>query len=391
MRVLVLGAGVSGLTSALELLRRGFAVTLLADRFAPDVTSVVAGALWERPPAVCGSTMEPAALRRAQAWSETSYEVFTDLAAGTETGVFLRPVTFYFPRPIDEMPDEREKVRALAETVREFRHDPALIEENGVGREAARGLRDAYTYLAPMVDTDVYLAWLLAEVRRLGALVREERVEGSLDEIWSDLLERHDAEVLVHCAGLGARELVGDTVERDALEPLRGALVRVCDAGHELVPGGHCVALGVGGDETEGATSFVFVVPRGRDRVVLGGLAEPGEWDVDLAIGSDHDAGYAPIREMHRRCVEFLPALEGAPIDAAEPLRVGLRPVRAGGVRLETDAERRIVHDYGHGGSGVTLSWGCAREVADRVEALVGSPSSGLYSGRRRGLELAHA
>ena len=49
--------------------------------------------------------------------------------------------------------------------------------------------------------------------------------------------------------------------------------------------------------------------------------------------------------------------------------RVGLRPARPS-VRLE--AEGRVVHNYGHGGAGVTLSWGCAEEVRDLVASLVG-------------------
>ena len=53
-KVLVIGAGVSGLTTSLCLLRRGFAVIVVAEKFAPYITSVVAGALWEWPPAVCG-------------------------------------------------------------------------------------------------------------------------------------------------------------------------------------------------------------------------------------------------------------------------------------------------------------------------------------------------
>jgi D-amino-acid oxidase len=48
--------------------------------------------------------------------------------------------------------------------------------------------------------------------------------------------------------------------------------------------------------------------------------------------------------------------------------RVGLRPFRRSGVRLERDQSadgRRVIHNYGHGGAGFTLSWGCAREVLD--------------------------
>jgi hypothetical protein len=68
---------------------------------------------------------------------------------------------------------------------------------------------------------------------------------------------------------------------------------------------------------------------------------------------------------------DIFPALKNAEIDATEPVRVGLRPFRRGGVRLEAEAGTRIVHNYGHGGSGVTLSWGCALEVAEHVERLL--------------------
>jgi len=45
---------------------------------------------------------------------------------------------------------------------------------------------------------------------------------------------------------------------------------------------------------------------------------------------------------------------------------VCLRPFRPAGPRLEVErlGEQRIVHNYGHGGSGWSLSWGCAAEAA---------------------------
>jgi D-amino-acid oxidase len=48
---------------------------------------------------------------------------------------------------------------------------------------------------------------------------------------------------------------------------------------------------------------------------------------------------------------------------------VGLRPARSA-VRLERETPRpgsTLVHNYGHGGAGVTLSWGCAGEVSELV------------------------
>jgi D-amino-acid oxidase len=61
--------------------------------------------------------------------------------------------------------------------------------------------------------------------------------------------------------------------------------------------------------------------------------------------------------------------------------RVGLRPSRPQ-VRLEAESAgtggggpghgtaRLVVHNYGHGGAGVTLSWGCAREAARLITSL---------------------
>ena len=52
--------------------------------------------------------------------------------------------------------------------------------------------------------------------------------------------------------------------------------------------------------------------------------------------------------------------------------RVGLRPFRKIGVRVECAAlqdGRTVIHNYGHGGSGVTLSWGCARKALNLGKA----------------------
>ena len=51
----------------------------------------------------------------------------------------------------------------------------------------------------------------------------------------------------------------------------------------------------------------------------------------------------------------------------------GLRPFRPSGfvVRGEKLGEKTVIHNYGHGGSGVTFSWGCAFEVVQQVDELL--------------------
>ena len=103
-----------------------------------------------------------------------------------------------------------------------------------------------------------------------------------------------------------------------------------------------------------------YAIPR-SETIVLGGTAEQGNWSrvPDPAAAQAIVARCAAIVPEHAR------ALERARVVAH---RVGLRPGRPT-VRLEEEriGGSRVVHWYGHGGSGVTLSWGCADGVAGLV------------------------
>lgn len=348
-RVLVIGAGVIGLTTALCARRRGFEVTVVADRFAPHVTSVVAGALWEWPPAVCGQHRDQLSLSRSKEWAALSYEVFNDLAANPLTGVFMRPAVFYHRTPVERDPVALAKMTELRAHVKGFRHDATLIALHGVSKEAV----DAYEHVAPMIDTDRYLAWLLREVRTAGCEVEIGLVRGNLVENQAKLLRRYDASAIVNCTGLGAIELASD----DDLRPLRGAVVHARNPG---ITSAHCMAF----EENAHGQNMIFVVPRGRDRLVLGGLVEPDQWTTDLTMKSRQ------VLEMVARCRAFLPALRGAELMPGNPVRTGLRPYRQRNVRLEIARGSAVVHNIGHGGSGFTFSWGCAEEAVDLVEKL---------------------
>jgi D-amino-acid oxidase len=364
--ILVVGAGVSGLTTALSLKKKGFQVTIAADKFAPDITSVVAGALWEWPPAVCGYHSDQMSLERSKDWCKTSYKVFSELADNSdETGVHLRPVTFYFRHLVEESPEDLNKMNELKDNVLHFRHDPALIEENQINTEM--GIQDAYAHLAPMVDTDVYMESLLNEVKKAGCKIIQKKVSGNLIEQEEQLKSEYQVDAIVNCAGLGAKELADDD-----MYPLRGALVRVYNDGMAFpkITQAHCISH----DESSDDQDVIFIVPRGENTLVLGGLVEANEWDLDIGLDN-----YGPVRDMFARCIQFLPMLKDAQLDPGEPVRVGLRPARDQNVRLEQEAGARIIHNYGHGGSGVTFSWGCAQEVVELMEGCLTSENIQSY------------
>jgi D-amino-acid oxidase len=98
----------------------------------------------------------------------------------------------------------------------------------------------------------------------------------------------------------------------------------------------------------------MYVIPR-RNDCVFGGT---NDLSGDLAVDA------ATTERIIAKCSRVLN------IDKPNVLaeRVGLRPFRKSGVRLERGRlrdTRTVIHNYGHGGSGFTLSWGCAREVID--------------------------
>jgi D-amino-acid oxidase len=292
VRAIVVGAGVVGLTTALCLREAGIAADVVAREEPADTTSAVAAALWYPYRAL------PA--ERVTAWSAATYEALAGLAGVAGSGVRMRAGTELLA---PEAPDPwwRDAVPGLQRT------------------------REGLRFVAPAVDMSIHLPWLVNRLRALGGAV-ERRAVAALDEL--------DADAVVNCAGLGARELAGDA----SLTAVRGQVVRVSapDVDEWLL------------DQSD-PQRLVYVVPRERD-VVLGGTAQEGAEDLE-----PDPATSAAIRA---RCAALVPALRDAPVVG---VAVGLRPVRPA-VRLE--AEGRVVHCYGHGGAGVTLAWGCAREVA---------------------------
>ena len=307
----VVGAGVVGLTCALELARAGRRVRVLADRPPAQTTSAVAAAIW--------FPYAAAPADRVLAWGGATLRRFLELAADAETGVVVRGGVMCHRA---EEPD-------LAWTTEVAGHRPAHADELPPAVPAG-------TWCAlPVIDMDIYLRWLRAQVADAGVAIAPDRRVRSLDEL--------DAPTVVVAAGLGARELVGD----DAVFAVRGQVVRVRNPGLDRWV--------IDDDHPAGMT---YVVPRASD-VVLGGTADRGAEGVE----PDPDVEAAILA----RARALVPALRDAPVVSRA---VGLRPARST-VRLErVDAGgRAVVHCYGHGGAGVTLSWGCAAEVVALVAA----------------------
>jgi len=313
VRVVVVGAGISGLTSALRLREAGHEVRVVAAAPPERTTSSVAAALWYPYRA-----LPREAVTR---WSAVTFEALARLTAEPGAGVRLRTGRELL---LEEQPDPwwRDAVPAL---------------DRVPTAELPDGFRDGYLLQVPVVDVSVHLPWLVRALAERGVGLSQQRI---------DALEHADpwGELVVDCAGLGAAVLACD----EDVVPVRGQVVLVEQVGvdDELLAQSDPEAL-------------TYVVPRERT-VVLGGTAQVGDTDLEP------DASTAAA--VLDRCAALVPALRSARVLAH---RVGLRPTRSR-VRLERGQladGRPVVHDYGHGGAGVTLSYGCAADVVRLVDA----------------------
>jgi len=302
-QIVVVGAGVIGLSAAVCLAERGHPVEVRSAHELRQTTSAVAPAMIG--PAIASSDSE------VGRWEQASIEQFKALAEKEDTGVMIRRGRLTARTPMPPPPGDF----------------PPCDED-----ELPPGFAVGFWATLPLVDMVPYLEYLTAQLKAAGGRVVLRSV-ASLRELADEV------PLIVHCAGVGARQLAGD----DSVTPVLGQHVVV---------------------ENPGVEEFFIEAPFTPEwtaywphphHVVIGGVSRPGdestEPDLDLA------------ERMVRRCAEVEPRLGEARVLRHQ---VGLRPGRPS-PRLEAEeiGSARCVHSYGHGGSGVTHSWGAACAAAD--------------------------
>lgn len=302
-----------GLTAAICLREAGLDAGIVAAELPPGTTSSVAAAIWY--------PYKAYPEERVLSWGSRTFGVFEELSGTPESGILMREGVEIWRQPV---PDPWWA--GAVPGVRRCKED-----------ELPPGYLDGHAFTVPIVEMPIYLEYLMDRFGAAGGSVQR-RTLSSLDEV--------DANVVVNCVGLGARDLVDDV----SMEPIRGQIVRVRNPGIERFV--------LDEDNPEGVT---YIVPRSGD-CILGGTAEEGAWDLE----PDPETADGILR----RCTHLEPRLTGAEVLEH---RVGLRPGRPE-IRLEReDGPIPRIHNYGHGGSGITLSWGCAEETLRLVQETLGA------------------
>ena len=327
-RVGVIGAGIMGLPTAVLLTEDPYKpeVTLIAEEFSPNITSDVAGAVILPLDGPIGSR-DP---RRVE-WNRQTFDYLHDLFTSPVANKLDISLVQMYEMFDDE--SEGEGVPWWKDHVFGFRNVP----KNELESLNLPVDKPCWTFTTMTVACRPYLLWQLEQFEANGGKVIQKKLD-SLQEI------DNDYDVIVNCTGLGSKELVKD----ELLNPVKGQ--------HLLVKAPwikHAFAY-------ESLDALTYIIPRG-DVVAIGGTADVGEWsqEVDPSVS----------KAIMERACKFLPGLSTAEVVKE---MVGLRPGRSS-VRLEIDEtltkHSTVIHNYGHGGQGVTFFRGCVLETVRLVDS----------------------
>lgn len=271
----VVGCGAVGLTTARQLQRRGFEVTIYAASVPPETTSNLSLASWTPTSGLVEAERRTPSwdrqFRTAARWAYGELQLLVGRGYGVSwlDGYALRDSPPRAEGPADPGAEVPIDTGPLPLLPLDLEQEATLL---GPGEHP---FPTAYASVRASlrIEPSIYLDRLVSDVRQAGAKIVIRRFDSRRD------LAALDEPVVVNCTGLGARALVGDP----ELTPLKGQLTL-------LVPQAE-IDYSTFGSALPSAGGFVHMSPR-HDGIALGGTSVEGDWSLE------------PDEDARRRIVE---------------------------------------------------------------------------------------
>ncbi|KAK4873853.1 hypothetical protein RN001_013213 [Aquatica leii] len=328
--VAIIGCGIIGLTTATVLqneFKSTMKITIFTEKLTPNTTSDIAAGLWG-PYSVLDTKLE-----KIQKWGKASHDYFLQLwksGLADEAGITLQHVKALSTSDVTDTAD-RDKI------VFGFEKIPSH-EIQKLGAQHNKNYKVGYNYVTFTCEPQIHLPYLQKKFISNGGVIIVRKID--------NIHELSDYDLVINCTGLNAKELCND----DQVVPIRGqiAKVRAPWQFHSLFSDSN------------------YTIPN-CNHVVVGGTTQLGDWETNP-------------REIDTKNIlsgvyNTIPSLQHGPILYH---KVGLRPGRSQ-TRLELEMQKvrekqlPVVHNYGHGGAGVTFSYGCALDALELVKEVIGT------------------
>lgn len=310
--VTVIGCGIVGLTTAIKLQEKGFKITIVATENFSNTLSYKVGAIW--------FPFEIFPKEKNNKWASLAYQEYqTDSKIGNGVS-FIPFITTYTS---ESNTDWTQQV-------------PKGTVRKALPSELPRGMNQAFISIVPLAEPLLYLPYLYNRFEDKGGMYKTKDIQ-NMDE--APLLDS----LVVNCTGLGAMKLCND----NDLHPMRGQILR-------------CSKMDIpsfANSTKKGALSYV--INRSKD-CVIGGTDYENDWNNQV---DKNDTKLITQRLQQLLSKNIQPEI-------LEEI-VGLSPKRSA-VRFEFDVNHpNVFHNYGHGGASFTVAWGCAIELAEKLDLFV--------------------
>lgn len=339
-KIVIVGGGVIGLTCAYVLSSK-YDVSIVAEKVGVKSDSCKATAIWH-------VYLVPET-KQVLEWAKSTLKILCDLEADKDTGITLvkgvelfRNNNSYHPSWSNIPPFFKMLSDDEIAFYNQYKNFNLTNEE--IKSLSSNPVKWGYHIKVPTADMFLYLSWLKKNVENRGVKIIKKKIKN-----FGELANDHD--LLINCSGLSARKLAHDK----NFEVHRGQYFI-------LKANTDSPKVYVGDDDHPGG--MAYMIPR-NEEIMVGGCAEKNIESLEFTLNWS---------DTIRRAGLYVPWLRDCkPTDQARKPVVCIRPSRVNGIRLEVDDDSisiPIIHNYGHGGSGFSLSWGCAKSVKSLIKKL---------------------